>query len=82
MTIHTFTKKELKRTFLKSDHSSTKYPWYKIEVGGGFFIPKYQIGNKAGYVYAPPAARKAGMKFKSETCSLNNTQGLLVTRVA
>lgn len=63
-----------------------KYPWYQLEVGQSFHVPRNQA-TRENYRPAPPLKLKAaGRKFTTRTLAVNKynngTIGTLVTRIA
>lgn len=61
---------------------TTKYPWYQIEKGGAFFVPRSLYKREDYRPPVPAKLRDEGYKIVTTKYVQDKTPGLLIKRIA
>ena len=84
MAIKVYTAAEVRKLNIPQNNrgSKTKYPWYQIEKGGAFFVPRNIFKREDYRPSVPTNLRKEGYKIRTTKYVQDDVQGLLITRIA
>lgn len=84
MAIKVYTAAEVRKLNIpqNSRGSKTKYPWYQIEKGGAFFVPRNAFKREDYRPSVPTNLKKDGYKISTTKYVQGKVHGLLIKRTA
>lgn len=85
MAIKVYSKKEVSELNIPRNYKGgvTKYPWYELEVGGAFHVPRSHYKTENYRPSPPPNLQKMGYKVSTTKYTRDDqVDGLMVQRIA